>query len=160
VVAAPGRLVMIKRADSCESLAQAARMLGDGYDLIVAEGFKQADAPKIVLRRAGFELPLENLKRVAAVATDIPLPGGIRQFPLQDIKKAADFIEEGFIKPGEERLALYVNGQAVPLIAFPRQMIIGLLKGMVSSLKGVDEINKIEILLSAGKACGGGNKPA
>jgi molybdopterin-guanine dinucleotide biosynthesis adapter protein len=159
VVAAPERLVMITKAGSGESLAQAARMLGDEYDLIVAEGFKQADAPKIVLRREGFELPLENLKRVAAVATDMPLPGGIRQFPLQDIKKAADFIEEGFIKPREERMALYVNGEAVPLIAFPRQMMIGMLKGMVSSLKGVGEINKIEILLSAGKACGGDKKP-
>ena len=151
VVAAPERTVMIKKTDPEGSLEQAARMLGDGYDLILAEGFKQGDAAKIVIKREGFELPLDNLTRVAAVATDKPYPGNVRQFSLQDIKTAADFLEAGFIKPGEERLSLYLNGEPLPLIAFPRKLMAGMLNGMISSLKGVEQVNRLAIFLSAGK---------
>ena len=68
-----------------------------------------------------------------------------------DITGLADFIEDGFIKPQSERLSLFVNGQTLPLIAFPRKMTAGMLVGMVSSLKGVETIKKIRIWLSTGK---------
>ncbi len=152
VVVAPEELVMIKKAGQEPGLQVAARMLGDDYDLVIAEGFKQGDAAKIVIEREGYVLPLDNLTRVAAVAADKPMPCGVRQFPLQDIKGMADFVEAGFIKPAEERLALYVNGDHLPLIAFPRKMVAGLLKGMVSSLKGVKQVNKLVVFLSAGKS--------
>jgi molybdopterin-guanine dinucleotide biosynthesis protein B len=155
-VAAPGRVVLIKDSGPSPSLEEAARVLGDEYDIILAEGFKQADAAKIILLREGFELPLEGLKRVAAIASDKPLPGGLRQFAIQDIKAMADFLEQGFIKPQDERLSIILNGEPLALIAFPRLMIAGVLKGMVSSLKGVQRINKLQIWLSSGRA--GGHK--
>jgi molybdopterin-guanine dinucleotide biosynthesis protein B len=151
LVAIPGRVFMIKKSGADATLEDISRILGDEYDIVLAEGFKQGEAPKIVLQRANLQLSIDNLSRVAAIVTDQPLPGKLRQFSLEDIKGLADFIEQGFIKPQSERLSLFVNGQAVPLIMFPRQMMTGLLLGMVSSLKGVKKIKNIQICLSTGK---------
>ena len=152
VVAAPNRVVMIKRIDPDYSVQEALKILGDDFDLILAEGFKQADTVKIVLTRESYELPLDSLKRVAALATDKKRPDGVRQFFIDDIKGVADFLEQGFIKPQLERLSVYVNGKPVELISFPRKMIAGTIKGMISSLKGVKKLNKIQVWLSTGES--------
>ncbi len=151
IVATPGRLVTVRPAPSGASLEDIARTLGDEHDIILAEGFKQGEAAKIVLHRNSSRLPLENLTRVAAVVTDEALPDKVRQFSFEDIAGLADFIEQGFIKPQQERLSLFVNGRLIPLIMFPRKMVAGILLGMVSSLKGVKGIRHLQIYLSTAR---------
>jgi len=41
------KIVMIKPAGRDASLDEVARLLGEDYDIILAEGFKQGNAPKI-----------------------------------------------------------------------------------------------------------------
>ena len=42
-------------------------------------------------------------------------------------------------------IAIKVNGKNVPLSEFPAEFIVNTITGMLSSLKGVDEIHDLEI---------------
>jgi molybdopterin-guanine dinucleotide biosynthesis protein B len=138
---------LIKSVTPDGTLDEVARLLGDDYDIIISEGFKQADAPKILVNGGEPGLPLTGIKRLIAVIGDEPLKTRVRQFSRRDVKGLADLLEEGFIKPQRDRLAIYVNGDRVILKSFPRKIIANILINMVSSLKGVNKVKSLDISL-------------
>lgn len=120
-------------------------MLGEDYDIVLTEGFSLGDAPKIEVHRKEVGTLLEDAKKLIAAVTDEPLEKKVRQFGLDDVKGVADLLEEDFIKPQQERISLYVNGENVPLKAFPRQIITNMLMAIASSLRGVDKVKSLDI---------------
>jgi len=48
-------------------------------------------------------------------------------------------------------MIIKVNGKEVPLTEFPTDFIQNTICGMLHSLKGVEEINKVEITFEANK---------
>jgi len=44
-----------------------------------------------------------------------------------------------------EEITIKVNGKKVPITEFPSEIIKNAIKGMLQSLKGVDEIKEVEI---------------
>lgn len=44
-----------------------------------------------------------------------------------------------------EKISVKVNGREIPLTEFPTEIIVNTIFGMIKSLKGVDEIMKVEI---------------
>ncbi len=147
IMVAPDKLVLIKPVTEAPSLEEIARLFGEDCDIILAEGFKQGDAPKIEVHRRGVATPLKDVKKLFAIATDEKLDSKVRQFALDDIKGIANLIEEGFIKPQKERLLFYVNDESIPLSAFPRDIISNVLLGIANSLKGVGIIKTLKIFL-------------
>ena len=146
-ISSPDKVLMIKPVTQDTSLDQIAHLLGEDYDLILAEGFKQETAPKIEVHRKDGGPPLKGIKKLIAVITDEPLETQARQFSMEDIKGIADLLEKGFIKPQRERISLYVNNIPITLTVFPRQIISNVVLAMVSCLKGVGEIKSLEIFL-------------
>jgi len=146
----PDRIVLIKPVAQDATLDEIARLLGDDYDIILAEGFKEGDAPKIEVHRKEAGPPLKDVKRLVAIVTDETLETKARQFSSGDVKGLADLLEKGFIKPQSERVSLYINNTPVPLTVFPKQIIRNVLLAMVSSLKGVGEIGSLQIFLKRG----------
>ena len=64
-------------------------------DLILVEGFKSHEFPKLEVHRSetGKSLLAENDRSIVAVASDVPLPGlAIPRLPLDDVAAVADFI--------------------------------------------------------------------
>ena len=147
VVSSPEKIVMIKPVERDSTLDDVAHFLGEGYDIILTEGFKQGSAPKIEIHRKNAGPLLKGVKRLIAIVTDEPLETKARQFSPEDIKGLADLLEKGFIKPQSERISLYVNNIPITLTLFPRQIITNVLLAMVSSLKGVGEIESLQIFL-------------
>jgi len=146
-LSAPGQLVLIEPRSNELSEADIERFLGEDYDIILSEGFKQSDIPKIEVHRHGGGETLAGLKRLVAIVTDEKLNTRVRQFSFDDIKGVTDLLENGFIKPQSERILFYVNGEPVALTAFPRKVIIGILLGIVSSLKGIGVVKSLDISL-------------
>ena len=146
-ISSPDRVIMIKPVSQELSLDEIARFFGEEYDIILAEGFKQDNAPKIEVHRKEVGSPLSTIKKIIAIATDEPLETRTRQFSLEDIKGLADLLEKGFIIPQQERLSLYVNKIPVSLSSFPKEIITNLVLAVISSLKGVKEVKNIEIFL-------------
>jgi molybdopterin-guanine dinucleotide biosynthesis protein B len=147
LVTAPGRLEMAKTFPQELTLEQVALIIGEDYDLILTEGFKEADAPKIEVHRKANAPPLTDIKKLFAIATDEPLDSKIRQFSLDDVKGIADLIEEGFIKPQLERYSLLVNDVPIALNAFTKEFIVNIQLAMANGLKGVGKIQTIKIFL-------------
>ncbi len=147
VLGSENGILLIKPAASGTILDEIVRLLGEDYDIILAEGFKQGDAPKIEVHRKAAGPPLKDIKKLVAIVTDEPLETKTRQFSLEDVKGLADLLEEGFIRPQSDRLSLYVNDAPIPLSSFPREFVTNVLLAMVSSLKGVAKINSLKLFL-------------
>ena len=145
VISSPDKLGLIKPTSGDFGLEQIAHLLGEDYDIILAEGFSQGDAPKIEVHRQQAGPPLTKVRKLIAIATDEPLETKTRQFSLEDAKGLADLLEKGFIQPQRERLSLYVNNTPIVLSSFPRQIITNILLALASSLKGVKKVKSLDI---------------
>jgi molybdopterin-guanine dinucleotide biosynthesis protein B len=139
--------MMIKPLQNDISIEQVAQLIGEDYDLILTEGFKEDDAPKIEVHRKENAPPLEGVKKIFAIATNEPLDTKTRQFPLEDVKGIADLIEDGFIKPHLERYTLLINNTPIALNAFTKEFIVNIQLAMAHGLKGVDRIKTMKIFL-------------
>ncbi len=151
VVSSPDGLLLVKSIKEELTLGQIARLIGEDCDIILTEGFKHGDAPKIEVHRRDNGPALTDVKKLFAIATDEPLDTKVRQFTLEDIKGIADLIEEGFIRPQQERFSLLVNDVPIALNAFTKEFVINVLLGMTNSLKGVGKISTMKIFLKKEK---------
>lgn len=144
-VCSPDKFVLVKPVVKGVTLDEIASLLGEDYDIILTEGFKKGNAPKIEVHRRQVGSPFGDFRKLVAIVTDEPLETKTRQFSLEDVKGLADLLEKGFIKPQMERVSLYVNNAPTPLSSFPKSIITNALVGMVSSLKGVKEVRSLKI---------------
>jgi len=140
-------IMLVKPATSATILDEIFQMFGEDYDIILVEGFKQSDLPKIEVHRRETGPLIKDLKNLVAIAASEPLETGTRQFSLDDVRGIADFIEEDFIKSRGDSLSLYVNGEPVSLSVFPKDIISNILLGMANSLKGVGKVSSIKAFL-------------
>jgi molybdopterin-guanine dinucleotide biosynthesis protein MobB len=141
VISTDENTVLIKPAS--EGLEPIARLIGEDYDIILTEGFKEEDAPKIETHRQQAGPPLTSVTKLIAIASDELLEAKVQQFSLEDIKGISDLLEKEFIQPQRERVSLYVNDKAIPLTKFPRQIVTNVLLALASSLKGVKKIKSL-----------------
>jgi molybdopterin-guanine dinucleotide biosynthesis protein B len=139
--------VLIKPMTERLNLEEMTRIFGGDYDIILTEGFKQGNAPKIEVHRKDVGPPFGSLKKRIAIVTDEPLETKVRQFSLENIEGLADLLEKGFIKPQKERISVYVNKALIPLTTFASKIISNVIVAMVSCLKGVEKTGSIEIFL-------------
>ncbi len=147
IISSPDKIVLIKPVATEPSPEEIAHLAGEDYDIILTEGFREGDTPKIEAHRKEAGPPFATTKKLIAIVTDEPLEIKTRQFSPDDIKGLADLLEQGFITPQRERLSLYVNNAPISLGSFPREIISNILLALASSLKGVKEIRSLEVFL-------------
>lgn len=145
VLATKDRIVMVKPVTGSPALDEVVRLIGEEYDLVLAEGFKGESAPKIEVQRNQTGPLLTGLKGLFAVVSDEAIEVTTRRFSWSDIKGLVDLIEEGFIKPNQEHVAVYVNGAPIVLSSFPREIVRNLVVAVASSLKGAGQPENIEL---------------
>ena len=97
IIASPGKIAMVKN-DYLGSLDELQRFFDD-LDLIITEGYKKEDKPKIEVVRAArhADVLLENDKHLVAVVSDVELQLNVPVFDLEDVDRLADFIEEKYL---------------------------------------------------------------
>lgn len=98
LVISPGTIALVKD-EAPESIQDIKKYLSD-MDIIIAEGFKKEEIPKIeIFRKAGrHSEPLcMDDNNLAAFVTDSDYLPDVPIFSLNDIGKIADFIEKNFI---------------------------------------------------------------
>lgn len=148
VMSAANGVTITLPGDGQISLAEIGRRLGEEYDIVLAEGFKEDNAPKILAHRAAAGAPPSGLKKLIAVAGDEKLPDAPRQFSLDDVPGIADLLEKGFLAASRERTGFYVNGEAVSLSSFPREVVRNVVLALVHSLKGISRVRRVQIDLT------------
>jgi molybdopterin-guanine dinucleotide biosynthesis protein B len=144
-VVTPDRIVLITPTEQSATIDQARRFIDSNFDIILCEGYKHADAPKIEVHIQNKRPLLEGINNLVAIVTNEPLDSRVRQFSFTDITAIADFLENDYIQA--ESLELYVNGVSIPLSLFPRQVIGEAVTAMAFCLKGVTSIRHLEIKL-------------
>lgn len=101
VISSPSKLAVVADTDHDYSLAELREKFIWGVDLILTEGYKRENHPKLEVVRS--EHHVEILCReddtLAAIAGD-PLdpPAGVPIFDLNDPKPLCDFLEERFLR--------------------------------------------------------------
>ena len=97
-IVSPDQIVIIKPILEAPDLTEISRLFSKDHDMILAEGFKQSNTPKLEVHRKTVGPLLSKIDNLIAIATDEPLETEVTQFPLQDVKGIANFLENSFIK--------------------------------------------------------------
>lgn len=124
-----------------------ASYLGD-VDVVITEGFKQSPFPKIeVVRKAVSAKPVcAGDERLMAFASDMKIRTRLPLYDIDDYKGVADLIEERIIKTHRgATVSLVVDGRAVSLKPFIENLIREGVIGMINSLKGCEDPDRMEI---------------
>jgi molybdopterin-guanine dinucleotide biosynthesis protein B len=120
-----------------------------GIDLILTEGYKQTELPKIeVFRPAVHEAPLARDASWIAYVSDAPPSTDLPCFAPADIAGLADFLVSRFLT-GQVRqhTQLVADGVAIPLNRFTEEFIRKSVSGMVSSLRGCESPRRLTLTI-------------
>ncbi|MFC1926035.1 molybdopterin-guanine dinucleotide biosynthesis protein B [Chloroflexota bacterium] len=151
VLSSASQIAFTKSVDREATLEELIDRIDGEYDLVLTEGFKNGNAPKIEVHRRGSGELICSAEELVAIVTDEPLDIAAPQYSPDDVEALADLIEKRVIAPGEvEETLLFVNDTPIPLNPFVKGIMQKTLLGMVSSLKGVDEVRSLRISLRRG----------
>jgi molybdopterin-guanine dinucleotide biosynthesis protein MobB len=147
ILSSADKVAMIKKPAAEPSLDRLISMAADDVDIIITEGFKTADKPKIeVFRTAVSDKLLTTDKGLVALVTDKHFDIDAPQFAFEDACGIADFIEKNYLgRPRERDVSLHVNGTRIGLNAFVKDSLIKTVSGMVSALHGTENARDIKI---------------
>ena len=97
IIASPGKIAMVKN-DHQGTLNGLLEFFED-LDLVITEGYKKEDKPKIEVVRAARhnDVLLKDDSHLVAVVSDIDLNMKVPVFDLEDIDGLADFIEKKYL---------------------------------------------------------------
>ncbi|MRR17663.1 MAG: molybdopterin-guanine dinucleotide biosynthesis protein B [Deltaproteobacteria bacterium] len=100
VVSSPHQLALVSDVDHDYSFAEIRERYISGVDIILTEGFKVNDYPKIEVYRSELKRDLISTKEdgLIAVAADVPLNAGVPCLDINDSKSITDFIEKKFLR--------------------------------------------------------------
>ncbi len=119
------------------------------YDLILTEGFKSSNYPKIEVHRKeqGDEL-LTDPQQLIAVVTDEPLVVDVPQFSRDDLAGIADLIENTLLSQhSENKVDLIVNGVYVPINPPLKDLLARTLFAMIPGPQNNGEIKSLHVSL-------------
>ena len=119
------------------------------FDLILTEGFKGSNYPKIEVHRdeQGKEL-LTNPQQLLAVVTDTPLEVDVPQFSKDDISGIADLIDKTIKNQHRENeLDLVINGAYVPLSPSLKDLLARTMIAMIPAPQGNGEVKSLHFSL-------------
>jgi len=145
-VSSPSRVTIFKNLDREPSLEEAALLLGENYDIILAEGFKTTRAPKIEVCPSGKTGDMVCAESdLCAVISDSRLSVRIPIFGRGEIGRIADFIEHEIMANMTDDMSITVNGRNVPLKRFVKDIMASSILAMLGTLKTVGIIKTASI---------------
>jgi molybdopterin-guanine dinucleotide biosynthesis protein B len=144
IALAEGAAIFMRPGDA--GLESLLRRYGPLCDVIVAEGFKHEDIPKVVVTESE-EVPGE-LGNVVAVVSRGRAPRGYPAFGADDVESLVDHLfKEGVLRPAGAMTALLVDGRPVPINEFVGNSLAGMVRGFVGALRDTENPSTIEVVL-------------
>jgi len=148
------KLGMVATLDHELSLNELCQSYIHGADIVLTEGFKKQDKPKIEVYRAHPEGLLSgDDDKLVAVVSDDPVEVKVPVFKTDQVEAVADFIENRWLKRKKSAfLELFVNHNPVVIKAFVQDFIAKAILGMVSTLRKCGDPRVIDIHLNVEEA--------
>jgi molybdopterin-guanine dinucleotide biosynthesis protein B len=105
VISGPRKMALIRQLDEEMPLDEILELIGE-VDLVITEGYKRGDKPKIEITRLerGTELLCQPEELIAIIA-DYPVEMAVPQFPLEDAAGVVDLLEQLYLKALAEKEA-------------------------------------------------------
>jgi molybdopterin-guanine dinucleotide biosynthesis protein B len=152
VLSSPKKMAVFAEREDEANLEELFSLIKGDIDLVLTEGFKRANTPKIEVHRKGGGPLVCPVEQLLAIVTEEKLDNAVPQYSPQDVGALADLIERSVLaSPGQDRLAVEVNGSLLPLNSFVSRLYGNTLAGMVSTLNKGDRINNVHVWLRRGK---------
>jgi len=152
VLSSPQKIAFIKPVDREAALEELLCLVGGDFDLVLTEGFRSSSTPKIEVHRKELGGLLCSPEELFAVVTDEPLDIAAPQFSPGEVEALVDLVEKRFLALREpEETLLIVNDTPIPLNPFVKSVIHNTLLGMVSALRGAEEVRSLRISLRRGQ---------
>jgi molybdopterin-guanine dinucleotide biosynthesis protein B len=146
VISSPSRLTVFRNASQEPTIEEALMALGEGYDIVILEGFKRSRLPKIEVHRNELGKDMVCTEdELMAVITDDELSPGLPVFKFSNISGIADFIEEKIIAGAAPEMSVFANGKKVSMKPFVKDIISGAILAMLGSLKNTGIIRNAVI---------------
>lgn len=117
-------------------------------DIILTEGFKQGDKPKIVVMTKGKEEQLLQEIKGSIVATvgEKPVRSDLPHFKPDDPEGLVQILEDRFLKDRTRpSIRVILDGKNIPMNHFVQEIVKSGLMGMLSPLKGFKDSRVIEV---------------
>jgi molybdopterin-guanine dinucleotide biosynthesis protein B len=104
LISSPKKLAIIQRVEKELSLDELVNRYYSGMDIVITEGFKRQDKPKIEVHRSQVhpDLLCTSADNRIALASDEPMEVDCPRFDINDAEAIADFIERRFLKTATE----------------------------------------------------------
>jgi len=152
VLSSPHKVAFMKQVEGEDTLEEISQLIGDDFDLILTEGFKGGSAPKIEVHRKGLGGLVCSAEELLAVVTDEHLDINVPQYSSEEVEALADVIEKKVLALHQvDEVLLFINGTQISLNPFTKDIIGKSLLGMVSALRGAEEVRKLRIYLRRGQ---------
>jgi molybdopterin-guanine dinucleotide biosynthesis protein B len=148
VISSPNKIALIRNVEKDLTLDEIRDKLIQDVDLVLSEGYKKDVQPKIEVFRKEIHKKLLCTKKdhLVAIASNKKFSVGVPCFGLEDMKGLSSFIEKEFLKSRKgKEISLKVNEKPIPLSPFVRDILTKTIKGMLSSLKGCERPERIEM---------------
>ena len=102
VISGPRKMALVRQLDREMPLDQIVGLMGE-VDLVITEGFKRGDKPKIEVSRLerGAEL-LCQAEELVGIMADYPVDMPVPQFSLDDAAGVVDLLEDLYLGDAEE----------------------------------------------------------
>ena len=141
-------LAIYKRMDNYFDPQEISNFVLWDYDLILTEGFKSSNYPKIEVYRPDGEELLTDPQQLLAVVTDTPLAVDVPQFTQNELAKIADLIENRFLlQRSENEVNLIMNGDYIPITPPLKDLLTRTLLAMIPNQQNNGEIKSLHISL-------------
>lgn len=149
VVSSASQAAMVRRLEGELSLDVIAREYMGPVDIVLTEGFKRADKPKVEVLTPGDSELISESDDLLMVASDDALELEVPVVRRDDAAAVIDLLEEKFLKARVvPKVELVIDGKEIPLNAIMRAMMINTVVGLVSSLKGGRDPGSIEVRIA------------
>lgn len=146
VLSSAHKLTLTRTVERDLSPTELSRLITDDFDIVLAEGYKKSDELKIEVHRQEMGEPVCPPDELMAIVTDQEFQFETPRFSHDQSHTLSDLIEEKVLKPRKNvEIALFVDGQSIPLLPFIKNLYQKIIFDMVAVLKGVRNPKRIDV---------------
>jgi molybdopterin-guanine dinucleotide biosynthesis protein MobB len=143
---ANNNIILFKPIKEPANVDDIIKLYGEDNDIILIEGFKHSNFPKIEIHRKAIGPILSDIDNIVAYASDEVLDTQLEQFNINDSKGISDFIEKNYLKTSDIHSSVYINDRLLTegISDSTRNKIISLL---TEDFKNCTAIKKISLFI-------------
>ncbi|MBI4317216.1 MAG: molybdopterin-guanine dinucleotide biosynthesis protein B [Chloroflexi bacterium] len=149
VISSPEKVASVRRIERERTLDEIALLIGEDVDIILTEGYKRGNKPKIeISRREHSGELLCDERELVALVTDNDFDLKVPRFGLDDATGVAELLEYRFLRRRRsDEATLLIDGVRVPMKSFVQDVLSRTARAIISTLHGTDENGQITLVL-------------